>query len=164
MGKNEIDKYKPNAVIKRTIGTGAFLGFAFYLFWYAVAFVNFTPFPAHIYIDESLELLWNMPTWFQFIVTGSIMIVLAIVSAILYYAIAKKLYSIWIGLLYGLILAGIHMFVIHPLFYDELLFVQSFSSTVTIINLHVLFGLSIGYSISFDYTESMIYLKEYAKK
>ncbi len=148
-------EYTDQAILMRTIGTGAFMGLAFYLIWTLMTTFNFTKYPVHYYVQKSMMLVFDIPKWFEFILLAITMSVLSIIVALIYYLIAKKWMSIWIGMFYGVIIAAVHIFVIHPLFVGESLFYHSYASTITIISMHVLYGVSIGYSITFDYTESI---------
>lgn len=153
-------QYTLGAVRGRMIGTGAMIGIFFYLLWYAVTFFNFTEYPIHSYIQKSISLYVDIPKWLEVMIVGGITAVLSIFLAILYYVSARKWFSIWVGILYGLVIALLHMGVIHPLFYGDTLFLHSVDSTVTIVSMHILYGVSIGYSISFDYNDSLIYRLE----
>jgi len=157
---NEQAKYSKQAVLARTIGTGASMGVAFYFFWSIVSFFKFTSYPAHYYIKDSINMVFDIPRWAQIFVTAFVMVLISICLALVYYVLAKKVRSIWMGIAYGAIIALMHLFIIHPLFIGESLFFHSAASTFTIFNMHILFGISIGYSISFDYTESLCHRKE----
>lgn len=148
-------EYTNQAIVMRTIGTGAFMGIAFYLIWTLIQTFNFTPYPVHYYIQKSMMLVFDIPKWFELIVLAITMSIISIVVALVYYVLAKKWMSMWIGMIYGALLAALHIFIIHPLFIGETLLYHSYASTITIFSMHVLYGVSIGYSIAFDYTESM---------
>lgn len=152
-----IKQHTIGAVRARTIGTGAFIGFLFFLLWYGMSVFHFTDYPIHNYVKESVQRIWIAPNWIDLIVVSVLMSLFSIFLALIYYVIARKWYSIWAGIIYGFFISLIHMGVLHPLFYGEFLFLQSIDSTVSIISMHMLYGVSIGYSISYDYNESRIY-------
>lgn len=156
---NHSKKYTNKAVLARTIGTGAFMGIVFYLLWLLITTFNFTPYPVHYYIQRGISLLLDAPKWFESILVIVIISLLSIVVALLYYIVAKKWVSIWVGILYGILIGAIHMFVIHPPLVGESLFFLSYASTISILSMHILYGVSIGFSISFDYTESLAHRK-----
>lgn len=153
-------KYTNQAIIGRTVGTGFFMGLAFYFFWLMITTFNFTHYPIYYYIQRSLTLILDAPKWFEVILVGTIFTGISILLSLLYYMVAKKWVSIWLGILYGGIISAVHIFIIHPLFVGESLLFDSYGSIISIICLHVLFGLSIGFSVSFDYTESLAHRKQ----
>lgn len=80
--------------------------------------------------------------------------VLSIFVALVYKWVLAKLYSMWIGVLYGAAIWCIIFFLARPIFphlkpvgeWDE-------NTFVTIVCLYILYGLFIGYSICFEYNE-----------
>ncbi len=161
MRQYEFNKqYTLGAVRGRMIGTGAVIGIFFYMLWYIITIFKFTDYPIHGYIQESISLYIDVPKWAEILIVGGITSILSIFLAVLYYIILRKWFSIWAGFLYGLAIALIHMGMMHPLFYGETLFLHSVDSTVSVVSMHILYGVSIGYSISFDYNDSLIYRLE----
>lgn len=157
---NELKRYSNQAILVRTIGTGASMGLAFYFLWSFVSYFKFTSYPVHYYIKDSINIVFDIPRWSQIIIIALIMTLLSVIFALVYYVLAKKVQSIWMGIMYGVCIALMHFFIIHPLFMDEQLFFNSIASTITIFSVHILFGVSIGHSISFDYSESLYHRKE----
>lgn len=77
---------------------------------------------------------------------------ISLLPAVIYFAVFKKINSMLVGILYGVILWGLIFYVLHPLFSNvpQLTDLQ-FKSVVSSICLFVLYGAFIGYAISFDY-------------
>ncbi|MDV2685131.1 YqhR family membrane protein [Alkalihalophilus lindianensis] len=80
--------------------------------------------------------------------------ILSIGVAFLYKAILQKVLSVWAGLGFGLILWGLVFYVLNP-FFPGLKSVQNLDSNtiVTSICLYLLYGVFIGYSVSYEYAE-----------
>src|SRR5699024_375619 len=79
-------------------------------------------------------------------------IVLCIVFAVIYYALFKKFYHWCVGFTYGMFIWAIFLIAIPFLFYQHP-FVLNYTDE-TLIGLaciSIMYGLFIGYSISFDY-------------
>src|SRR5699024_6207613 len=90
-------EYTNQAIVMRTIGTGAFMGIVFYLIWTLIQTFNFTPYPVHYYIQKSMMLVFDIPKWFEIIVLAITMSIISILVALVYYVLAKKWMSMWIG-------------------------------------------------------------------
>jgi uncharacterized membrane protein YagU involved in acid resistance len=80
---------------------------------------------------------------------------LSILVALLYYAFFRKMKSMWVGIVYGVALWFIVFYVLNPLVPS----LQSVSklernTIITTICLYILYGVFIGYSISFETQES----------
>ncbi|HLR40473.1 MAG TPA: YqhR family membrane protein, partial [Virgibacillus sp.] len=77
--------------------------------------------------------------------------------AFIYYGLLKKVISMWMGVVYGLILWGIIFYILQPVF-PTLTPVVDFDkeTIVTTLGLFILYGTFIGYSISFDYNDMRI--------
>ncbi len=78
--------------------------------------------------------------------------IISLLPAAIYYVLLKKINSMLVGVFYGVILWGLIFFVLHPIFSNvpELTDLQ-FKSVVSSVCLFILYGVFIGYSISFDY-------------
>jgi len=135
--------------------TTAITGFIGGLFWGAIAlFAHFFKF-SEISPNTVLE-MWAVGDWrtgwIGVVVSLLILGILGIGAAFLYYFTLKNMLNIWSGLLYGAILFVLVFFVLNPLFpslnhISEL----KFNTIVTMICIYLLFGLFVGYSISYEY-------------
>lgn len=84
----------------------------------------------------------------------------SIVAALLYYGTLKKRKSFWWGVAYGVVLFFIVFLVLYPLFPGTKSLLQyDMNSILTGLCAFILYGLFIGYSISYEY-EEFLYLKE----
>ncbi|HLQ71372.1 MAG TPA: YqhR family membrane protein [Bacillota bacterium] len=99
---------------------------------------------------------WNHASWTDGklgIVLSIILIgLLSIVVAFLYFLLLKKVNTIWMGVVFGAILWGIVFYPLHPLFPGVPALTEFESSTIiSTLSLYVLYGVFIGYTISYDY-------------
>ncbi|MBU8788794.1 MULTISPECIES: YqhR family membrane protein [Bacillus] len=80
--------------------------------------------------------------------------VISIGAALLYFGCLKQIKGMWPGILYGAVLWGIVFYLFNPMFPD----VQTVSelkreTVITTFCIYLLYGLFVGYSISFEYNE-----------
>jgi len=94
--------------------------------------------------------------WLGNLISIIIIGLLGVVAAFIYYALLKKFYSIWIGILYGVILFLLVFFIFNPLFPSLNPIMELKRETIiTTICLYILFGVFVGYSISYEYNEQL---------
>jgi preprotein translocase subunit SecG len=136
----------------------AITGFVGGVFWsllgYLAHFFHFTE------LSPNMILLpWNIGDW-KYGKTGNYLAifligVLSIAVALLYYVLLRKIKSMWAGVGYGIALWVIVFYVLNP-FLPGLRSVSQLerNTVITTICLYILYGLFIGYSISFETQES----------
>ncbi|MEH7476165.1 YqhR family membrane protein, partial [Bacillus altitudinis] len=80
--------------------------------------------------------------------------ILSIGAAFIYYGLLKRIKGFWMGLIYGAILWLLVFYVFNPIFPDvkQVQDLQQ-STIVTTFCLYILYGMFVGYSISFEYNE-----------
>lgn len=99
--------------------------------------------------------------WLGDIVTIIILAILSIVVAIIYYILFKRVYSIWIGVIYGSIIWAIIFLLVQPLFPNTKQLIDLSKETIiSTVCLFILYGAFIGYSISYDYYDTNVLGKE----
>ncbi|AZB43546.1 hypothetical protein CEF21_15235 [Bacillus sp. FJAT-42376] len=82
--------------------------------------------------------------------------VLSIGIAFIYYALLRKIHTIWAGIGFGIALWAFVFFLVTPLFPVLQTITELSSNTVVAtLCLYILYGTFIGYSISYDYSEVM---------
>ncbi|MDQ0231939.1 hypothetical protein J2S19_003224 [Metabacillus malikii] len=137
----------------KVVTTGLFGGIFWSLLAYLASILNFMEISPKLILQPIALGEWKNNTLGEFI--GIILIgILSIGVALVYYAILKRFKSMWVGIAYGAILWGLVFFILNPLFPDiKEIFELSRKTIVTSICLYVLYGLFVGYSISFDYNE-----------
>ena len=146
-------RVKPFSFIGSVVITGLVGG----IFWSAIAylayFLNFTEIHPNVIIEPWTIGKWKdgwLGTVFSILLMGG----LAILAALLYYVSLRRFKSMWIGLAYGIVLFLLVFFVLNPIFPGISPFVELKRNTiVTSICLYILFGVFVGYSISYEEDE-----------
>lgn len=78
--------------------------------------------------------------------------IISLAAAIVYYGIFKKINSMWMGLFYGVFLWGVIFYLLGPVFSNVPRLVSlDINTIISTVCLFILYGIFIGYSISFDY-------------
>ena len=127
---------------------GSFAGIAAHFF----KFMSFSP---KFILTSWSDMAW-VDRWLGTLMTMIIFGLLSIVWAFIYYSILKKLKGIFPGILFGIAIWLLLVFVFKPMFSDFPTLAKMSSDTiVTSICILVLYGLFVGYSISYDHEEYM---------
>lgn len=150
--KFALSKSQLHTLLKKAISTGFFGGIIWPVIWlmaYGLNMIKVNPvsFWDHFFWE-------NLPfnRWYMYIVAILLYCVLSIVFAVIYYALFKKFYHWGVGFTYGMFIWAIFLIAIPFLFYQHP-FVLNYTNE-TLIGLaciSIMYGLFIGYSISFDY-------------
>ncbi|MCA1009653.1 YqhR family membrane protein [Halobacillus halophilus] len=134
------------------------IGFASGVLWSGLAalayYFHFSEVSAASFLFRSFWQTEWTGTWLAEVLAVIIVGVLSLISALLYYMFLKKKNGIWPGLIFGLVLWAIIFVILTPLFPAIPSFMELSSDTwVTTGCLFLLYGLFIGFSISFEYKE-----------
>lgn len=151
---------KPMSLPAMVFWTGLFGG----VFWGTIGFFasyfNLTEIRPNIILEPWMLGNWKYG-WKGTILSILIMGVLSVGAAYLYYALLKKLKSMWIGLGYGIILFLIVFVVLNPLFPGmKPIFDLSRDTILSSICLYILYGIFVGYSISYEYQNQEVQKNE----
>ncbi|MFD1335495.1 YqhR family membrane protein [Oceanobacillus iheyensis] len=88
--------------------------------------------------------------FFTVIIAG----IVSVVFAFLYYVLLKKVFSLWVSILFGIAVWAIVFFVFQPLFPNVPHITElSLNTWVTTICVFILYGTFVGYSISYNYED-----------
>ncbi|ALC81588.1 MULTISPECIES: YqhR family membrane protein [Bacillus] len=144
---------KPNLILGRVVLTGFIGGAGLSLIGYLFSLFRFSEISPNMLLQPFILGDWKnklMGTFISIIIIG----VLGIGAALLYYLFFRRIKGMWAGLIYGVMLWAIVFFLFNPLF-PELASINELKSETLISSfcLYLLFGLFVGYSISFDYNE-----------
>jgi len=150
MNQNK-ERYKN---LLRSILTGFVGGFFFLLGFMLCYTFNF--------IDKNLVkliplyevLIANQPFLLKLIILISVVSIVSISISLIYYTFLKRFANLWISVLFGLLLYA--MIFLTTIFGGQKLDILHFnlSTHITTLSLFILYAVFVGYSISFDYTET----------
>lgn len=146
---------KPLSPITTSVITGFFGG----IFWGAVGlmayYFNFTKIRPNTILEPWAIGDWKT-SWIGTVISLLLIGVLGIVAALLYYFTLKKFQNFWVSVGYGIVLFAIVFFLLNPLFpnLDPITELDR-NTIITMLCLYVLFGVFVGYSISYEYNEQL---------
>lgn len=87
--------------------------------------------------------------------------IISLIPTFIYYIALKKVYSMWVGIGFGIVLWGLIFLVLQPIIpLTKPISVLSTDTIVTTICILGLYGLFIGYSIAFDYHDMNVRAKK----
>lgn len=133
-------------------------GFAGGLLWSALGagayYFHFSEVSAASFIFRSFWQTDWTGTWLAEVLSVLIVALLSIGTAFVYYFTLRSRKGIWPGAVFGLLLWGVVYFVLTPVFPAIPGFMELSSDTwVTTACLFILYGVFVGYSISYEYHE-----------
>ena len=146
------DKAQLHALLKKSIVTGFFGGMIWSLIWLIAYGLNIIRLDPALFWDK---FFWgNLPfdRWYMYLVMILLYSTLSILFAVVYYILFKR-FSHWIvGLFYGVILWALLLFAVPLLVNRQTILVHYPHETVVgLCCLGILYGIFIGYTISFNY-------------
>lgn len=147
---------EPMSIVSRSLLTGFIGGLLWSFFGVVMYYFNFSEVAPKSYLINS----WITADWtvgWLGTISSIIMVgVLSLLTAFMYYILFKKINSLWMGVGYGIILWGIVFYVIQPVFPNipNLIELNRYTIVSTIC-LYILYGTFIGYSISYDYHDTI---------
>ncbi|WP_029270014.1 YqhR family membrane protein [Virgibacillus alimentarius] len=164
--KNNEQDYQKSSI--SVLGKALINGFFGGIFWSIIGVVmyyfNFAEIAPKTFLLRSWTKAQWTTGWLGEVVSIFMVGVLSILVAVIYYGLFKKINSMWIGVVYGLIVWGIVFYILEPIFSTVPELTEFNQDTiVSTICLFILYGLFIGYSISFDYYEMLIRLQQKKK-
>ncbi|PYZ94339.1 hypothetical protein CR194_02055 [Salipaludibacillus keqinensis] len=158
MGNLEQDQKEESVSFQSTVALIGFVGGTLWSFiGYLAYYFSFTKFGPSIILmpwalgDWKHDLLGQ---WIGILVIG----ILSIGIAFMYRLIFAKVNQVWPGILFGIALWLIVFGFLHPLFEEmEPILRLDLNSLVTTLSLYIIYGLFIGYSVSYEYHERTVH-------
>jgi Conserved membrane protein YqhR len=145
--------YSKSTLITNVVIIGFFGGVIASFLGLVVHYLNFMDFTPKFILTSWSNQPW-IKAWQGALMTLLLFGILSIVVAFLYYALLRKMKSIISYILFGIVCWLVFLFMFKPMFNDlPALSKMSSDSIITSICLFALYGVFIGYSISFDYQE-----------
>ncbi|MBS4194632.1 YqhR family membrane protein [Lederbergia citri] len=149
--KEAVIKYQMS-VLKLACVTGFVAGVFGTLFGFFLHYFNFTEISPKVILTP-FSGKWT-DGWLGFVITVLLYGLISIVIALLYYMALRKQKSLIWGALYGALIFIIIFLVLYPIIPDvKWLFRYPFNTIATELGFFLLYGLFIGYSISYEYEE-----------
>lgn len=144
------------SVLKRSMYTGFIGGIGFSLLGSIMYYFNFMEVaPKFFLLTSWISAGWT-DTWLGILFTVIFAGIVSLLVAFIYYGLLKKIKYIWGGVIYGIVLWAITFLLLDPLFTNTPSIMDLTVDTwVTTICLFILYGTFIGYSISYDYSDSI---------
>ncbi|WP_042355083.1 YqhR family membrane protein [Bacillus rubiinfantis] len=157
------EKYpQPMAFPVMIFWTGLFGGVFWGTMGYLAYFLHFIDIRPNVILLPLALGNWKYG-WIGTIVSIIIIGIISIGVAFIYSALLKRFNGLWFGIGYGIVLFAIVFVLLHPLFPDiKPLFELKRDTFITMMCLYMLYGLFIGYSISYEYQNKKVQEKEAA--
>lgn len=142
-----------SSFMSRVVGVGFFGGLIWSSFGFIAYYLNFSMVgPALVLAPWALG-LWKSQ-WIGQLISILIIALLSILVAIGYRYAFAKIKSMWGGIVFGAALWGIVFYLLHPIFPGlEPMNTIGKNTITTTLCIYILYGVFIGYSISFEYRE-----------
>jgi hypothetical protein len=149
-GKNE---NQSASFLAKVVVIGLVGGILWSFIAYLASIVNLTEISPNLILQPWTLGAWKDKTLGNFI---SILLigVISIVAALIYFAALKRFKSILVGMVYGVALWAIVFYLLNPVF-PNLKTVKELemNTVITTLCLYILYGVFVGYSISFEAAE-----------
>ncbi|AST92466.1 YqhR family membrane protein [Sutcliffiella cohnii] len=144
---------EPMSLMTRVVITGLVGGLLWSALGYLAYVFNFIEISPNVVLQP-----WAVGEWkngvFGNFVSIFILGVIGIGAAIGYFAFLKKFQQFWMGLIYGAVLWGLVFFILNPMFPGiKTVPNLTLDTIVTSFCLFILFGLFVGYTVSYEYNE-----------
>ena len=164
-GSKKKKKDEKHSLLFNSLVTGFIGGLFWSAIWSIAYYFNFTEVTPRFYLlNVWIESPWT-DSWIGVIAAIFIAGVLSVPAALFYYLAAKRIYSMWAGVLYGIVLWVLLFILLHPLFPETPTVMEMKADTIfTTVGLFMLYGTFIGYSISYDYYDLKLRQMETSKK
>ncbi|GGB62015.1 hypothetical protein GCM10011409_44010 [Lentibacillus populi] len=148
---------KPMSILPRSLFTGFIGGLIWSTFGVIMYYFNFSEVAPKTFVLRSwLKAGWTN-SWLGEIVSVLLLGLLSILTAFVYYGLFKKANSLWFAAGFGVVLWAIIFYVLQPIFGNVPPVADLNRDTiVSTICLFILYGTFIGYSISYDYHDTIV--------
>ncbi|WP_445612685.1 YqhR family membrane protein [Geobacillus sp. YF-1] len=144
---------RPMTLIQKTIIIGFVGGVFWSLIGYLAYFFNFSDISPNMILIPWVAGDWKYGKAGNYAAVVLIGI-LSIGAALLYYALLRNVRGMWAGMVYGAGLWAVVFYLFHPLFFHVQPVAKLDANTViTTLCLYILYGVFVGYSISFEAQE-----------
>jgi hypothetical protein len=141
---------EPMSMLAKVIVIGLCGGIFWSLLGYLLYIFKFTKISPNLVLQPWAIGDWKNGLYGQFM--GIFVIgLLSVGVALLYYATLRRFEKIWVSMIFGLALWGFVFFILNPIFPDlKSVWELGRNTNITTVCLYLLYGVFIGYSISFE--------------
>ncbi|WP_121615039.1 YqhR family membrane protein [Virgibacillus halodenitrificans] len=157
-GRKKLEQNKreePMSLLSRSLLTGFIGGLLFGSLGMVMYYFNFSEVSPKSYVLRSWVTEEWTEKWLGNIIAILLLGILSVLIAMCYYGLLRKIYSLWAGVLFGIILWGLCFYLFQPIFPNIPELSQLTNHTiVSTICLFVIYGSFVGYSISYDYYDT----------
>ncbi|SEQ20033.1 Uncharacterized membrane protein YagU, involved in acid resistance, DUF1440 family [Virgibacillus subterraneus] len=157
-GKNleQNKQERPMSLMSRSLITGFVGGLIASSFGAIMYYLSFSEVAPKSYLIRSWITADWTDGWLGNMLSILMVGVLSLLTAFIYYGIFKKIDSLWMGVGYGIILWVIVFYIVQPIFPNipNLMDLNRYTIVSTLC-LFILYGTFIGYSISYDYADTI---------
>ncbi|HEU5141170.1 MAG TPA: YqhR family membrane protein [Bacillales bacterium] len=147
------NKQKPISFTSKCMLIGFWGGLICGVIGYIAYLMNFTVFGPALVLKPWALGEWKHELLGQIVGIFAIAL-LSILTSLIYKVILERWYTMWVGVIYGVVLWFVVFYLLNPIFPDMKSIADFDKNTlVTTICIYILYGLFIGYSVSFEYHE-----------
>ena len=145
--------YEPGSFMKIVVITGFFGGLLWSAIGYCTYYFKFIKIEPNVILEPFTVGTWR-ESWIGIVISIFTYGIISIGVSFIYYAVLKKLKTIWVGVVYGVALFFIVFLILNPIFPSmKPLFKLDTNTIITCVCLYIMYGVFIGYSISYEQNE-----------
>ncbi|WP_099158481.1 YqhR family membrane protein [Virgibacillus ndiopensis] len=148
---------KPMTLVTRSLITGFIGGLLWSLLGFVMYYFSFSEVAPKTFLLRSWLVAEWTDSWLGNVVSILMVGVLSILTAFIYYGLFKKINSMWMASAFGIVLWFIVFYVAQPIFINVPQLTELSANTIiSTLCLFILYGTFIGYSISYDYHDTIL--------
>lgn len=152
---NDHSQNQQGSLIQKVIIVGFVGGIMWSIVGYVCYYFSFAKIEPNIILEPFTVGTWR-ESWIGIIISILVYGLISIGAALVYYLVLKKFKSMWIGIGYGVILCLVVFVILNPIFPSmKPVLKLDFNTMITSICVYALYGLFVGYSISYEHNELM---------
>ncbi|HJV32143.1 MAG TPA: YqhR family membrane protein [Bacillales bacterium] len=151
---------KPMSTISNVFWIGLFGGIFWTLIGYIAYLFSLTEIRPNIILEPWALGDWKKG-WLGTVISIVLIGIFSVGASFIYYVVLKKLKGIWPGMGFGVLLFFFVFLLLNPLFPDMDPFLKINRDTmITSVCLYIVYGIFIGYSISYEFQNQIVQDKE----
>ncbi|GAB4073481.1 YqhR family membrane protein [Barrientosiimonas marina] len=154
---DQTERESRSNVLTRSLQTGFAGGLIGGVMWVILYYFNFSEIAPKHYLLSSWTAAGWVDSWLGTVISILMISIISILVALIYFGTFKTINSVWIGVFCGVVLWFIVFYILKPIF-PNIPYVTDLSADtiVSTICLYILYGVFIGFSISYDYHDTFV--------